>query len=152
LLGCLFQFTAAEDEKRSRSSLAANVSSPNWPWDDHYKSILLPVDEEMHHRIIMMSAEGVCYRICQVCTPSRCYGASVGFRKGATMRLMCDTYVAAGVYWRISRPSAVEYDAWCGVSLSGIRQERGELGHVMPWVNKSQEKRNPVGFYAFRCI
>jgi hypothetical protein len=29
-----------------------------------------------------------------------------------------------------------------------IRQEeRGELGLV-----KSQEKRNPVGFYAFRCI
>jgi hypothetical protein len=24
------------------------------------------------------------------------------------MRLMCDTYEAAGVYWRISRPSAVE--------------------------------------------
>jgi hypothetical protein len=29
------------------------------------------------------------------------------------MRLMCDTYEAAGVYWRISRPSAVEYAARC---------------------------------------
>jgi hypothetical protein len=37
------------------------------------------------------------------------------------MRLMCDTYKAAGVYWRISRPSAVE-------SLLGILQECGELG------------------------
>jgi hypothetical protein len=56
------------------------------------------------------SAEGVrYYRICQVAVHPRCYGASVGFRKGrATMQLMCDTYVAAGVYWRISRPSAAE--------------------------------------------
>jgi hypothetical protein len=59
--------------------------------------------------IIMMSAEGVCYRICQ-CAHPRCYGASVGFRKG----LLCGTcvihiiYVTAGVYWRISRPSAAE--------------------------------------------
>jgi hypothetical protein len=58
------------------------------------------------------------------------------------MRLMCNTYEAAGVYWRIS----------CAVyaSLLGILQECGELGHMMPWVIKSQEKRNLVGFYAFR--
>jgi hypothetical protein len=39
------------------------------------------------------------------------------------------------------------------VSLLGIYcilQERGKLGRVMPWVIKSQEKRNLVGFYAFR--
>jgi hypothetical protein len=46
------------------------------------------------------------------------------------MRLiMCaDTYEAAGVYWRISRPSALR-----GVSLLGILQERGELERMMPW-------------------
>jgi hypothetical protein len=69
----------------------------------------------------------------EVHTDPRCYGASVGFRKGlATMRLMCDTYEAAGVYWRISRPSAVEYKLR-GVSLLGILQECGELGRMMPW-------------------
>jgi hypothetical protein len=39
----------------------------------------------------------------------------MGFRKGLpTMRLMCDTYEAAGVYWWIiSRPSADEKAARC---------------------------------------
>jgi hypothetical protein len=37
------------------------------------------------------------------------------------------------------------------VSLLGILQECGELGCGKS-VIKSQEKRNPVGFYAFRCI
>jgi hypothetical protein len=55
-----------------------------------------------------MSAEGVCYRIC---AHPRCYGASVSFRKG--LLLLCGSYVAAGVYWRISRPSAAEYAALC---------------------------------------
>jgi hypothetical protein len=53
--------------------------------------------------------------------------------KGYYMRLiMCDTYVAAGVYWRISRPH-LQLNKLRGVSLSGIRQERGELGLMMPW-------------------
>jgi hypothetical protein len=37
----------------------------------------------------------------------RCHGASVGFGKGR-YAAHGDTYEAAGVYWRISRPSAVE--------------------------------------------
>jgi hypothetical protein len=49
------------------------------------------------------------------------------------MRLMCDTYVAAGVYWRISRPHLQLLNKLRGVSLSGIRQEREELGRMMPW-------------------
>jgi hypothetical protein len=80
-----------------------------WPWDGHYKSILLPADEEIINRIIiMMPAEGVCSIESARCARPRCYGGFCGLEKRATMLLMCDTYVAAGVYWRISRPSAAE--------------------------------------------
>jgi hypothetical protein len=48
------------------------------------------------------------------------------------MQLMCDTYEAAGLYWRTSRLSA-QLNKLFGVSLLGMRQECGELGRVMPW-------------------
>jgi hypothetical protein len=93
----------------------------------------------------MMSAEGVCYRICQVC-----YGAFVGFRKG----LLCGLCVIH-MKLQVCIGGLVihqQLNKLRGVSLLGILQECGELGRMMPWVIKSQEKRNPVGFYAFRCI
>jgi hypothetical protein len=39
------------------------------------------------------------------------------------MRLMCDTYEAAGVYWQISRPSAAEKNSRCiiGCTTAGGR-------------------------------
>jgi hypothetical protein len=49
------------------------------------------------------------------------------------MRLMCDTYEAARVYWRISRPSAVEYAARC-IPIGYTAGVWGrELGRMMPW-------------------
>jgi hypothetical protein len=56
----------------------------------------------------MSADEGVCYRICQVFFSAM--GLLWALEKGyyAAHVLMCDAYVAAGVYWRISRPSAAE--------------------------------------------
>jgi hypothetical protein len=51
--------------------------------------------------------------------------------KGYCMRLMCK-HMKSQVYLWTSRPSA-ELNKLRGVSLLGIRQERGELGRVMPW-------------------
>jgi hypothetical protein len=52
----------------------------------------------------MMSAEGVCYRIC---ARPRCYmGLLWDLEKGYYAAHVCDTYeAAAGVYWRISKSS-----------------------------------------------
>jgi hypothetical protein len=74
------------------------------------------------------------------------------------MRLMCDIYEAAGVYWRISKSSIdQQLNKLRGVSLLGILQECVELGRMMPCWGGSLSPRksvaNPVvGFYAFRCI
>jgi hypothetical protein len=50
---------------------------------------------------------------------------------GATMRLMCDTNVAAGVL--LADTYNQQLNKLRGVSLLGIRQERGELGRGMTW-------------------
>jgi hypothetical protein len=51
----------------------------------------------------MISAEGVC-----AIESARCAVGLLWALERVTMRFMCGTYVAAGVYWRISHPSAAE--------------------------------------------
>jgi hypothetical protein len=49
------------------------------------------------------------------------------------MRLMCDTYVAVGVYWLGENVVHQQLNKLRGVSPLGILQVRGELGRGMPW-------------------
>jgi hypothetical protein len=60
-----------------------------WPWDGHYKSILLPADEEI------MGSLWCQLKVCAIGLPEvsahpRCYGASMGFRKKG---LLCGSCV-----------------------------------------------------------
>jgi hypothetical protein len=94
-----------------------------WPWDGHYKSILLPADEEIIGSLWCQ------LKVCAIESARSahpcCYGASVGFRKG----LLCGSCVihkssisswiscAVYPYWVYCR-SVGSSDAWCPGSLS----------------------------------
>jgi hypothetical protein len=58
----------------------------------------------------MMSAEGECVlsNLPGVHNNLAAMGLLWALEKGYYVRLVCDTYVSVGVYWRISCPLAVE--------------------------------------------
>jgi hypothetical protein len=61
-------------------------------WDGYNKNILLEADEDADYIIIMMSADGVWYRICQAHTLAVTMRLLLWvLEKENTMRRMCDT-------------------------------------------------------------